>query len=254
MYHLNDIKSYVFDVNAFQVKAQYFETDIQNIFLPLLSKIATLKKSVDERVIVYLAAPPGVGKTTLSLLLEHLSKNDTSLEEIQAIGIDGFHYPQKYLNEHTVKIDGAEVPMKDVKGSPETFDLELLRRKIADLKDMKQEVKWPIYDRVKHDVVPEQILIEKRIVILEGNWLLLNEDHWKTLNAFCDYSVFITAQEEMLKTRLIERKIKGGLSEVEAIKFYERSDRKNVERVLEKKIKPDLELEVTQNGKYNIRR
>lgn len=254
MHPLGDKKTYVFSVNAFEVEAQYFETDIQNIFLPLLKRIGTLKKMDEERIIVFIAAPPGVGKTTLSLFLEYLSKNTASVEEVQAVGIDGFHYPQEYLAKNKITVNGVEIPMKDVKGCPETFDFDLLKRKIKALKEQKREVKWPIYDRTKHDVVPEHTLIHKDIVVLEGNWLLLNEDNWRDLVHFCDYSVFISAKEDMLRERLISRKIKGGLSEEEAVKFYERSDGKNVERVLVKTIKPDLELELTETGKYNIRR
>jgi pantothenate kinase len=186
--------------------------------------------------------------------LHDLSKKDKDLEEVQAIGIDGFHFPQAYLEKTTIPIDGYEVLMKEVKGSPETFDFNQLKKKIMALKEEQTEIKWPIYDRKKHDVIPEQISIEKNIVVLEGNWLLLNEENWKDLSDYCDYSLFISAKEDLLRERLIERKMRGGLSEAEALNFYDRSDRKNIERVLNNKLEANLELEVSNNGKYSIGR
>ncbi len=254
MHQLDEKKSYIFSVNAFEVEAQYFKMDIQNIFLPLLYELGTLKKRIEGRIVVFIAAPPGVGKTTLSLFLEYLSNNTESTQEVQSVGIDGFHYPQEYLVKNKIVIDGEDIIMKEVKGSPETFDFERLKRKIIALKERNLEVKWPIYDRSKHDIVPDQILIDHNIILLEGNWLLLNEENWKDLVNLCDYSVFISAKESMLRERLIHRKIRGGLSKQDAERFYEKSDRKNVMRVLENRIEPDLMLELMENGKYEIRR
>ena len=254
MHRLDEKKTFVFSVNAFEVEAQYFETDIESIFIPLLKRLTAMKQEKNSRILVFVAAPPGVGKTTLSLLLQDLSKKDRDLEEVQAIGIDGFHFPQAYLEKTTIPIDGYEVLMKEVKGSPETFDFNQLKKKIMALKEEQTEIKWPIYDRKKHDVIPEQISIEKNIVVLEGNWLLLNEENWKDLSDYCDYSLFISAKEDLLRERLIERKMRGGLSEAEALNFYDRSDRKNIERVLNNKLEANLELEVSNNGKYSIGR
>jgi pantothenate kinase len=249
---LDKIKSYKFLVNSLEVNANYFKEDIENIFIPLLKKLTNMKKSNNGRLLFYLAASPGVGKSTLASFLEFLSRNNEEIQEIQAIGLDGFHYPQQYIKNNEVIVDGKEVPMAEVKGCPETFDLSRLKSKIKALKS--ESVRWPIYDRTLHDVVEDQILVTKDIVLIEGNWLLLNEDGWRDLKEYCNYSIFIKADEEMLKGRLIHRKIKGGLSEKDAVKFYEKSDSKNVKRVLNNSIKADLQLELLSNGKYKIRR
>lgn len=252
MSKLDTKKKYHLLVNSFEIEAEYFEEDIQDIFIPLLSRLSAIKKENNERVIVFIAAPPGVGKTTLSLFLERLSKESVGINDIQAIGIDGFHYPQDYILKNKVVREGIEIPMKEVKGSPETFNLTLLKEKIMALKE--GDVLWPIYDRKKHDVVADQVLVNKKIVIIEGNWLLLDEDGWRDLSAYCDYCVFITAQIDMLRSRLIERKIKGGLTKEEAVKFCENSDLKNVNRALKNMKKPNMILDVNADGKYFMRR
>lgn len=251
MYMLDKFKSYKFLVNSFEVNANYYEEDIEKIFIPLLKQLTNIREEKNRRVLVYLAASPGVGKSTLSSFLEFISKNNEDIEEIQAIGLDGFHYHQEYIKNNKTIIDGKEVPMVEVKGCPETFNLDKLRSKILSLKN--ENIKWPIYDRNLHDVVEDKVLVTKNIILIEGNWLLLNEDGWRDLKEYCDYSIFINADEEMLKDRLIQRKRRGGLSEDAAIKFYEKSDSKNVKRVLNNSLKADLELELLSYGKYKVR-
>ncbi len=245
------IVNFEFNVNSFVIPAKYFKEDVEEIFKPLLKNLTKLQKEKKERLIVFLAAPPGTGKSTVSLLLEHLSKNDDRVTDIQSIGLDGFHYKKEYIEQHTVNINGVETPMKKVKGCAETFDIENLTKKLSAIK--KENILWPIYDRTLHDVVEDKIEVTKDIVLIEGNWLLLKEGNWEELKNFSDYSIFIEADKEMLKERLINRKISGGLTKDEAIEFYERSDSKNVIRVLEKRHKPDLLLNLHTTGKFNIK-
>ena len=96
----------------------------------------------------------------------------------------------------------------------------------------RAETKWPVYDRRIHDVRPNVETVDADIILVEGNWLLLKDSRWTDIRILADYSVFIEASPELLKARLIERKIQGGLSPEEAAAFYEASDRRNVERTL----------------------
>lgn len=235
-------------INGFTISADYEQEDMEMIFLPLLRKLSEFQKEKKRRLLVFLAAPPAVGKSTLASVLAHLSRVDEQLCEIQDIGLDGFHYPQSYLDSHTMLKDGIRIPLRDVKGCPETFDIKKLTEALRIIRD--QDITWPVYDRNLHDVVEDQIQISKDILLLEGNWLLLQEEGWKELKQFCDYSIFIQAEEDMLKQRLIERKIQGGLSRSEAIAFYERSDGRNVSRVLQHSMQADLTLRLSQDMRF----
>ena len=97
---------------------------------------------------------------------------------------------------------------------------------------------WPFYDRRLHDVQMDAIEVNTPIVLLEGNYLLLDAPKWRDLK--CDYSVFITADEEFLRKRLVERKSRGGASLQEAEAFYERCDGPNVRLCLENSLPADL--------------
>lgn len=235
-------------INGFTISADYEQEDMETIFLPLLRKLSEFQKEKKRRLLVFLAAPPAVGKSTLASVLAHLSRADEQLCEIQDIGLDGFYYPQRYLDSHTMLKDGIRIPLRDVKGCPETFDIKKLTEALRIIRD--QDITWPVYDRNLHDVFEDQIQISKDILLLEGNWLLLQEEGWKELKQFCDYSIFIQAEEDMLKQRLIERKIQGGLSRSEAIAFYERSDGRNVSRVLQHSMQADLTLRLSQDMRF----
>lgn len=245
---MKEWKEYLFKVNGFEMTVVYNENTIKNVFLPLLKQLQQLQKEKKERLIVFMAAPPAVGKTTLCEFLEYLSKQDESLTNIQSLGLDGFHYHSDYINSHDAIVLGEKVPMKQVKGCPETYDTEKLNQKLMHIKT--EDILWPIYDRNIHDVVEDQIKVTEDIVLIEGNWLMLKEEPWRSMQQYADYKILILAEQEMLKERLITRKEKGGSSREEAEAWYENSDSKNVIRVLNDSVKGDLLLKVEEDNDY----
>lgn len=245
---MKEWKKYLFTVNGFEMETIYNQETIDQVFLPLLKKFTELQKEKASRIVVFLAAPPAVGKTTLCQFLEYLSQQKEDVTEVQALGLDGFHYHSEYINSHDAVVLGKTVPMKTVKGCPETYDTEKLQKKLEKIK--QENILWPIYDRNIHDVVEDVTEVTKDIVLIEGNWLLLNEEPWKSIKEIADYTILIQSAEETLKERLIGRKIKGGLSREEAEAWYINSDSVNVKRVLHTSIPGDLMLKVENDGDY----
>lgn len=220
---------YKFIINGHEVKATYSNEFVDEL-LSLIEKWKNINSN--ERIIIFLAAAPGAGKSTIAHLIEYLSNG-----EIQALGMDGFHHYQSYILSHTVNINGIEVPMKNVKGCPESFDYDRL---LSFIKKVKYEnIWWPFYNRVKHDVEDNHIYVNKKIVVIEGNYLLLNEKPWNELIHYCDESIYIETDKGFVKNRLITRKIKGGYSLEEATNFYENSDGRNVDRIIENRLNSD---------------
>ena len=245
----NDKTIYNFNVNSFNIKAGYYNRDINDIFLPLALRFDRMRQKTGRRIIVYLAGPPGSGKTTMSLLLESLVGVHTG-SSVQAVGIDGFHYSREYLDSNYIFKNGGKILMREVKGSAETYDFEKLRDKITALKH--DDIYWSGYDRTIHDIVEDIIFISGEIVIIEGNWLLLDEPKWRELAKFCDYGIFISADKETLISRLTARKIMGGLNEENAKKFVMVSDNENIGRILSRRLKCDLELKMKKNGRFSV--
>lgn len=217
---------YTLKVNGLKVNASYCEDEINEIFIPLLKRLTKLQKQYQRRIFVFLSALPGCGKTTLSLFLEYLSMQSNLYTKIQAIGMDGFHYPNDYLETHYMQEEGRKVLLKDRKGSYASFDIRKLQERILEGKYKNNH--WPIYSRNLHDVIEDKIILKEDIILLEGNYLLLNGYGWENMINYCDDSIFIEADESKVKERLIERKIQGGLKRVEAVDFYHKSDYKNV--------------------------
>lgn len=233
-----------FTVNGLEIDAQFSLKDRDNIFLPLLKKLSTMQAEKGRRLIVFLAAPPAAGKSTLCCYLEKLSRECEGITPVQCAGLDGFHYPQKYLNSHSVYKNGMLVPLSTIKGAPESFDVKGLMEKIEAAK--MGDTCFPVYDRRLHDVVEDALKITGDILIIEGNWLLLNEMHWKKLE--CDYSIFIRSGGEENLERIVQRKIMGGFSEKEARRMVKENDRFNIARCLKNSRRGDLNLAYNQSG------
>lgn len=136
--------------------------------------------------------------------------------------------------------------MRRVKGAPDTFDVQRLRDTLLALR--AGNLRWPAYDRMLHDVVEEAIPVTAPILLVEGNYLLLDQPIWRDLPR--DYAVFITADEILLRQRLIERKMRGDKTHEQAALFYQESDGPNVRLCLSSYLPCDLELQLLPNGTF----
>ncbi len=241
---------YSANINGIDVNAIYTEENIKGIFEPLLQKLAEKRLSKGRRILVMLAAPPGAGKSTLVSFLESYSQELCPQLKVQAIGMDGFHRRQEYLLTHETEVDGRMIPMVKVKGSPVTFDLEGLTAKIQEVISSR-DCGWPTYDRHLHNPIEDAIKIMGDIVILEGNYLLLDENGWRKLCKMADYTIFLRADKDLLKERLVLRKEASGNSRADAEAFVDFSDMRNVRLCLEKSMKADLELELLEDGSFS---
>ena len=63
-----------FQVNGLDIQAEFDSRDRERVFLPLLHHLTDLQRSLNRRIVVFLAAPPAAGKSTLCLYLEQLSR------------------------------------------------------------------------------------------------------------------------------------------------------------------------------------
>lgn len=219
-------------INGLEVEASYSKETVETVFLPLLNQLLSLQKEKNRRILIFFSAPPATGKSTLMEVLPELAREHFDTDQIETVGIDGFHYYNDVL---------IEKNLKQEKGSVRSFDVEKLYQTLEKL-TLEKEVKFPVYDRRLHNPVEEAVTLSRNIIILEGNYLSSPDSRWQSLLKFCDFSIFLGCHGEDLKERLISRKIASGHSQKEAEDFYEASDRRNVEYVLAHSTKTDLEL------------
>ena len=229
-------------VNGLKIQAQYQNEEIENVHKPLLHMLAALQTvNPQRRTVVFLCAPPGTGKSTLTTFWEYIAQQDPELPAIQTLPMDGFHHYNSWLDAHQ---------LRPFKGAPETFDVAKLAENLRQV--VEGDCTWPQYDRQKHDPVEDALHVTAPLVIVEGNWLLLDDEKWCQLAQFCDFSIFINAPATALRERLVGRKLAGGLSLADAEDFYDRTDGPNVRRVLEESLPANLTLMMTATGEYRL--
>ncbi|MBR1758126.1 MAG: nucleoside/nucleotide kinase family protein [Lachnospiraceae bacterium] len=212
------------------------------ILLPLLSHLTALQREADRRILVFLGAAPGAGKSVLVSYLEHLSREVPGLTPMQALGQDGFHFPNAYLLSHHLTYEGETMTLRSVKGWPETIDHEKLYRKLRELKE-QDEVLCPVYDRNLHEPVDDQLRITEKIVIVEGMWMNYDTGDWAKIAHLADYQIMLLARIDVLEARAVARKVRGGMTEEAARTFFRTTDVRAIRRIIEGMGIADLYLE-----------
>ncbi len=228
--------------------ANYSSKTITDILLPLLAHLSALQKEKKRQIIVYLAAPPGCGKSTLVSYLEVLSK-ENGYTPLQALGMDGFHHTNVYLNSHYREKTGELLALH--KGAPDTFNVTSLQEHIISIQEGK-ETYWPIYDRNIHDPIENAIKVDADIILIEGNYLLLNETPYNKLKDYADYTIFITGEPIDLENRLINRKMTSGATFETALKHYHDTDKPNLLLVNQNHLPADLTLKLVLQDKNTV--
>ena len=132
-----------------------------------------------------------------------------------------------------------------MKGAPETFDVEgfvhLLERVRS---DPSSTILWPAFDRTIEQTVPDAIPITAptRLVVTEGNYLLLDRPGWRQVRPLLDEAWYVDAPRAVLRERLLARASAGGRTEAEAVSHVDESDLRNAELVAATKAAADREL------------
>jgi putative kinase len=207
------------------------QEEMDSIHAPLLARMEGLAQTKGGRAIVFLAGPPGCGKSTLAALWEELSRQRRGAP-VQALPLDGFHYPNAVLDARTVSREGQEIRLRLLKGSPESYDRESLASRLRELHEGRTPA-WPVYDRTIHEPVPSGITVAREgVLVVEGNYLLLDEPGWRELAAFKDLGIFLDCGEEDARRGILARHQRGGRSPQDAASHYAFNDEPNRARIL----------------------
>jgi pantothenate kinase len=189
-----------------------------------------------RRYLLGIAGVPGAGKSTLAeSLVRRINQQQPAAAAV--LPMDGFHYPNAELD---------RLNRRHRKGAPQTFDVHgylnlLVRARQGDL------LIFPIYDRAQHEPVlmdrPQQrVTAATRVIVTEGNYLLLDIEPWRRLANVLDACAWLEVDPDVAAQRLIARHIRGGRSPDDAQAHYQRSDALNVRQIIQHRREPDLVL------------
>ena len=164
-----------------------------NELLAILSY--NLDNTDKNRYFIALSGPPASGKSTISeKIIQDLNSKGHQASVLQ---MDGFHLDDQILKDRN---------LISKKGAPETFDVMGLISFLSRLQN-EPEVIVPIFDRSLELSRSSATIIPKetKVIVVEGNYLLLKSKPWDNLQKFFDVSVMISCEEKVLEKRLLDR-------------------------------------------------
>jgi pantothenate kinase len=179
-------------------------------------RVRTLAASRAGRLAVGIAGGPGVGKSTLAAeLVSRLNADEPGLAAL--VPMDGFHMRHAKLETSGLVRD---------KGAPHTFEGAAFVAFVAALKAARVAMGVPGYSRKIEDVVDDAITVggDVRLLIIEGNYLLLPDAPWTGVKPLLDLAVYMEVPRGIVRARLLRRHGEEGL-------FTEERNREHVERV-----------------------
>ncbi len=171
---------------------------------------------------------PGAGKTTLAeALVAALASGDAQDGPLAVahVPMDGFHLADVQL---------TRLGLADRKGAPETFDVDgylaILQRV---RKGSGRPVYGPGFERDLEQPIAAALVVEPtvRLVVTEGNYLLLDDPGWREVRAAMDEVWYVELAEAERLRRLVERHVAFGKPPEAARAWALGPDQANAERV-----------------------
>lgn len=186
--------------------------------------VAALTALPPGRRLVAVVGAPGSGKSKLAeQLVERLNAETPGRAAV--VPMDGFHYDNALLEPQGL------LPRK---GAPETFDVQGLAHLLTRLRQSGDgPVAIPVFDRDLELSRAAGRMIDDatEILIVEGNYLLLDEAPWDRLYRHFERTILLDVDEDELKRRLLNRWAKYGYDAAEALRKAEENDLPNGRRM-----------------------
>jgi pantothenate kinase len=163
-----------------------------------------------RRVVLGIAGAPGAGKSTLAEALIEAVASREGDGWVAHVPMDGFHLADVQLD---------RLGLRSRKGAPDTFDADgyaaLLRRLV------EQPDTWvyaPGFERTLEQPVAAAVVVPPtaRLVVTEGNYLLLPEERWERARAPLAEVWFVSGDDDLRRSRLVERHVRFGKAPAEA--------------------------------------
>ena len=192
-----------------------------------------LDRGQSKRSLTALAGPPASGKSHIANALCR-DLNKYSPDSAVVLPMDGYHLDNALLEKRGIR---------DRKGAPHTFDIAgfihiLQRISLGD----EMDIAVPVFDRSLELSRAAGRLIPRtaRHILVEGNYLLLDQPEWRDLAGFFTTTVMITAPRSLLERRLMQRW--QNLSPTQAREKCESNDLPNADLVMNSSMSTEFNL------------
>ncbi|TVY84638.1 putative uridine kinase [Lachnellula suecica] len=225
---------------------------MEPVYSSLIDRALDLCKQLEHasppqhRIVVALAGPPGSGKSTIAAkVIQRL--NATSTTPFAAIvPMDGFHLSRSTLDALPNK---AEAYAR--RGASWTFDengvLDLVNLLSKSRFEPADTILAPTFDHAVKDPVEDGMRITAgvKFVLLEGNYLLLDEEPWSRVRGLVDDTWFVEVDPELARMRIAKRHIKAGIETTweAAVRRAESNDLLNGVEIRDKLVKPAVMIQ-----------
>ncbi len=188
-------------------------------------------------VVLGVSGAPGAGKTTLAEALVAALGAGVGRDgplPVAHLPMDGFHLADAQL---------ARLGLAERKGSPETFDVDGY---LAVLQRVRSGSGRPVYapgfERDLEQPIAAAVVVEPgvRLVVTEGNYLLLDDPAWRGVGAAMDEVWYVELDEPERLRRLVERHVAFGKAPESARAWALGPDQANAATVAATRARADL--------------
>jgi pantothenate kinase len=202
--------------------------------LPALVDRAEALLSRSERVVLGITGAPGAGKSTLAEALMARLRADLGPDAVGHLPMDGFHLADVQLD---------RLGRGDRKGAPDTFDVDGYVAALRRLHDEPDRTLFaPGFERDLEQPLAAAIAIppSARLVVTEGNYLLLPDSGWERVRPLLTEVWFTEVDDDVRRARLVRRHEQFGKSPETARAWVEQVDEPNAELVAATRASADL--------------
>ncbi|MBM6405270.1 nucleoside/nucleotide kinase family protein [Phycicoccus sp. CSK15P-2] len=193
----------------------------------------------DGRALLGIAGVPGAGKSTLAEALVTELAGRYGPGFVAHVPMDGYHLADVQLD---------RLGLRDRKGVPETFDAEGYAALLGRLReDTARDVYAPGFERELEQPLAGAMVVPAgtRLVVTEGNYLLLDEPRWHETRARLDAVWWVETEETVRMDRLVARHVESGKEQDAAVAWIGAVDEGNADLVRPGRAVADL---VVVNG------
>ncbi|WP_439937080.1 nucleoside/nucleotide kinase family protein [Nocardia sp. N13] len=186
------------------------------------------------RVILGITGPPGAGKSRLVELLLPRLRDALGPDAVGHLPMDGFHLADVQLD---------RLGLRERKGAPDTFDVDGYVAALRRLHDEPDRTLYvPGFERDLEQPVAAALAIppSARLVVTEGNYLLLPDSSWERVRPLLAEAWYVDVADDVRRERLVRRHEQFGKTPDAARAWVADVDQPNAELVAATRDAADL--------------